>query len=72
MREAAHLHGERGCLPECCRAPQDGRTPLHLAWRHAAVAKQLLAAGADVEAKFFVSGEGVCGLGILRGQGATS
>ena len=47
------MRGERGCLPDRCRAPQNGGTPLHLAAAegHAAVAGQLLAAKADVEAK---------------------
>ena len=42
---------EGGSLPERCRAPQDGETPLHRAARggYAAVVEQLLAAGADVD-----------------------
>ena len=41
--------GEGGCLSECCRAPQTGATPLVFAVYGgcAAVAVQLLAAGAD-------------------------
>jgi len=40
-------------MPDRCRAPQDGRMPLHLAVANgnAAVLGQLLAAKADVEAK---------------------
>ena len=47
------------CLTERCRAPQDGDTPLHIAALkgHATVVEQLLAAGADMEAKDVVSGE---------------
>ena len=42
-----------GCLPERCRAPQDGDTPLAGAagYGHAAVVEQLLAAGADTDSK---------------------
>ena len=52
--------GEGGCLPERCRAPQDGCTPLHFAVAegHAAVVEQLLDAGADMEAKDKVRGQG--------------
>ena len=60
---------ERGVLPERCRAPQHEATPLHLAaqggriWLgkdggHAAVAEQLLAAGAATDAKDMVRGVG--------------
>ena len=50
---------ERVRLVEACRAPQDGYTPLHFAAfkGHETVVKQLLAAGADTEAKDQVSGE---------------
>ena len=50
-----------GCLPERCRAPQFGQTPLHRAaiGGHAAVVEQLLAAGAAVDANDHVSGSGV-------------
>ena len=53
------MHRERLCLIERCRAAQNGYTPLHLAAvkGHAAVVEQLLAAGADTEAKDVVSGE---------------
>ena len=42
-----------GCLPEPCRAPQYGETPLHHAAirGHAVVVEQLLAAAAVVDAK---------------------
>ena len=61
--------GEGCCLPERCRAPQRGFTPLHLAavGGHAALAKQLLAAGATADAKDNVRREwgadrgGLCG-----------
>jgi len=55
-----HSRGERGCLAERCRVPQEESTPLHVAAMggHAAVAELLLAAGADREAKNLVSGEG--------------
>jgi len=55
--------GEGGCLPERCRAPQSGRTSLHLAADdgRAAVVGQLLAAGAAVDAKDQVRGGGVMG-----------
>ena len=45
-------------LIESCRAPQHGLTPLHEASRtgDATVVEQLLAAGADKEAKDVVSG----------------
>ena len=41
------------CLIEPCRAPQNGFTPLHFAAIHGypAVIDQLLAAGADKDAK---------------------
>ena len=53
-------------------APQGGETPLHRAARagHAAVAGQLLAAKADVEAKDEVRGQEECGVRIGRGRGA--
>ena len=43
----------RGCLPERCRAPQSGRTPLHVASEsgHVKVVSKLLAVGADKNAK---------------------
>ena len=58
-----HLRGERGVLPERCRAPQSGEMPLHHAAveGHAAVVEQLLAAGAAKDAK-----NGVRGLGSGR------
>ena len=67
-RGSAHLRGgERGCLPERCRAPQWGQTPLHDAAENggAAVVEPLLAAGAAVDAKDKVSqgGGGRAGLG---------
>ena len=49
-----HFRGEMGCLPERCRAPQNGDTPLCV-WvkkgGDAVVVAKLLAAGADKEAK---------------------
>ena len=59
-RGRTNLRGERGCLPNRGRAPQEGRTPLHRAAMegHAAVAGQLLAAKADVEAQDTVRGQG--------------
>ena len=47
------------CLIERCRAAQDWNTPLiRASWHgHATVVEQLLAAGADMEAKDLVSGE---------------
>ena len=52
--------GERGCLPECCRSPQEGGTPLLRAAQagYAAVVEQLLAAGAAVDAEDKVRGGG--------------
>ena len=54
------MRGKRGVLPERCRAPQVGRTPLHQAARggHAAVVEQLLAAGAAQDANGMVKGVG--------------
>ena len=48
-----------GCLPEPCRAPQRGETPLHHAAEggHLAVVEQLLAAGAAADVKDQVSGK---------------
>ena len=56
-----HLRSERGCLPERCRAPQHGHTPLLLASRKGivAVVEQLLAAGAVTDAKTEVRLAGV-------------
>jgi len=53
-RGRTHLSvGQGGCLPERSRATQDAQTPLYHAaiQGHAAVATQLLAAGAAVDAK---------------------
>jgi hypothetical protein len=51
--------GETGCLPERCRAPQGGETPLHHAAEggHAAVVEQLLAAGGAADATGKVRGK---------------
>ena len=66
------MRGERRGLPDRCRAPQYGDTPLHYAALegHAAVAGQLLAAKADVEAKDRVRGQGGCGTWIGKGRRA--
>ena len=47
-------------MPERCRAPQSGWTPLHLAVNYfrVAVVEQLLAAGAAKDAKSEVRGAG--------------
>ena len=45
MRKGAHaLRRERVCVPDLCRMPQNGNTPLHLAVNkgHAAVVEILL------------------------------
>ena len=78
-RGRKELRGELGCQPECCRAPQDGRTPLHVvaAAVHmtqrddnaVAVVEQLLAAGADTEAEDEVRVGGGCGMRIGQGRG---
>ena len=54
----------RGC------APQDGWTPLHVAaaWRHDAVVRVLVKAGADVTAKNKVSERRVGGDGNMLGE----
>ena len=71
-RGCTHLRGEGGVLPERCRAPQDGFTPLHwaAAGGHAAVVEQLLAAGAAMDAKDNVKGVGVGGLRIRKARRA--
>ena len=59
MQEAAHaLRRERVCLPERCRTPQNGTTPLHIAAvnDHAAVVEMLLHAGVDKNATDKVRG----------------
>ena len=55
------MRGEMVCVPERCRGPQDGRTPLHIAvvYGHAAVAEMLLKAGAAMDATDKVRGEWV-------------
>ena len=62
--------GEGGHLPEPCRPPQFGKTPLHVAARYgyAAVVEQLLAAGAAVDAKDKVWGVGGHGGGRVGWQ----
>ena len=66
-RGRTHMRREGESLPEHCCAPQDGHTPLHLAADdgNAAVVEQLLAAGADTEAKCEVrrAGDAGCRLG---------
>ena len=66
------MRGERGILPERCRAPQDGGTPLHLAVTggHAAVVEQLLAAGAAKDAKDEVRREAMGALGMQDTEGS--
>jgi len=51
--------GVGGCLPERCRAPQRGETPLHRAAEggYPAAVEQLLAAGAAVDVKDEVRGK---------------
>ena len=58
-RGRTHLRREMRCLPDRCRAPQDGETPLQKAARngHAVVAEKLLAAKADVKARSNVRGQ---------------
>ena len=53
------MRGERGCLTDRCRAPQE-TTALHCAatYGNAAVVELLLAAKADVAAKNEVRGQG--------------
>ena len=61
MQEGAHaLRRGRVCVPELCRAPQDGDTPLHHAEAngHNAVVEMLLAAGAAKDARCKVRGKG--------------
>jgi len=65
---------ERGVLPERCRTPQIGRTPLHKAAEggHAVVVEQLLAAGAAKDAKDEVRGVGSGRVADRKGsQGST-
>ena len=56
-------------MPERCRAPQDGATPLHLATNHGqeAVMEMLLEAGAATDAKDKVTGKR--GSGTRSGRG---
>jgi len=60
-------------VPERCRAPQNGCTPLHVAAGkgHAAVVEKLLAAGAATHATDEVRREGGCGTRIGADRGAT-
>ena len=54
MRKGAHaFHRERVCVPDLCRAPQKGDTPLHSAARYgnAASVAKLLTAEAAKDAK---------------------
>ena len=66
-RGRTHLRGERGCVPERCRAPQNEDTPLHLASEmgHVKVVAKLLKAEANKEVKNLVRGGG----GYGRGEG---
>ena len=54
------MRGERVCVPERCRAPQNGDTPLHLASAsgHTKVVVKLLNAKATIEVKNKVRGRG--------------
>ena len=61
MQEGPHaLRRERVCVPKCCRGPQDGDTPLHLAadTNQSSVVQRLLDAKADKEATNRVRVEG--------------
>ena len=66
MQEGAHaLRRGRVCVPELCRVPQDGYTPLHVAAAnsHNAVVEMLLAARAATDSTDRVRGvwNGGCG-----------
>ena len=57
-RGRTRLRGERVCVPERCRATQNGDTPLHLASAsgHTKVVVKLLNAKATIEVKNKVRG----------------
>ena len=72
VSNAISMGEDRGCLPERCRAPQGGWTPLYQAARggHAAVVEQLLAAGAAKDAEDRVRRKGVGALGMQDRAGS--
>ena len=64
------MRREKVCVPDLCRAPQGGRSLLHVAvyYGRAAVAKKLLAAGAAIDATDEVMGEGGLRDAVMEGS----